>query len=319
MRGQSKKKDKTHVNVDSQTDNRTIVTSKQKRMPDRTRTSTGLTESFVARFVISTEVPKGVGSLLTLMKGKNESVYNYNKRYWETYNEIEECSEELAVASYKLGLIPGESLWENLTLDPPTDLQGLMSRVEMFARFEDDVKQVEKATGTNSRKKAEAKPNPRFDRRDDDDERECTANEEEDRPLRTIHMIRGPRDPDLENRIRGEIRILRQMMKGVALTLYLAIKFANPQGEETLHGDQVVAKQCYPTTINTKAAMQEVQLVEEEQEVLKDIGRDLEAKVVEDLMRYELDERSSDRFFLTSANLEEWEKTELVHLLNANI
>ncbi|GFY85504.1 hypothetical protein Acr_04g0002420 [Actinidia rufa] len=63
-----------------------------------------LTESFVARFVINTKAPKVVSSLLTLKKGRNESIRNYNKRYWETYNEIEECSEEMVVASYKLGL-----------------------------------------------------------------------------------------------------------------------------------------------------------------------------------------------------------------------
>ncbi|XP_057495649.1 uncharacterized protein LOC130780645 [Actinidia eriantha] len=69
-----------------------------------------LTESFMARFVINTKVPKGVGSLLTLRKGKNELVRNYRKQYLETYNKIEECSEELAVASYKLGLTPEERL-----------------------------------------------------------------------------------------------------------------------------------------------------------------------------------------------------------------
>ena len=67
-------------------------------------------------------MPKGVGSLLTLRKGKNETIHNYSKRYWETYNEIEKCSEELAMVSYKLGMIPSERLWENLMLNPPTDL-----------------------------------------------------------------------------------------------------------------------------------------------------------------------------------------------------
>ncbi|GFS29588.1 hypothetical protein Acr_00g0007350 [Actinidia rufa] len=62
------------------------------------------------------------------------------KRYWKTYNEIKECSEELAIANYKLGLTPGERLWENLTLNTPIDLQDLMSRVKMFARLDDDVR-----------------------------------------------------------------------------------------------------------------------------------------------------------------------------------
>ncbi|GFS35828.1 cyclin B2;1 [Actinidia rufa] len=43
-----------------------------------------LTESFVARFVINTKAPKAVGSLLTLKKGRNESIRSYSERYWET-------------------------------------------------------------------------------------------------------------------------------------------------------------------------------------------------------------------------------------------
>ena len=50
--------------------------------------------------------------------------------------------------------------------------------------------------------------------------------------------------------------------------------------------------------------MKEMQLIEEHK-VLKDLERDSGAKVVEDLICYELDKPSSDRFFLTGANLEE--------------
>ena len=81
-----------------------------------------LTNSFVARFVINTKVLKGVSSLLTLLRnGKNKTFYNYSKRYWELYNEIEECSEELVLVSYKLELTLGEELWEDLMLNPPID------------------------------------------------------------------------------------------------------------------------------------------------------------------------------------------------------
>ena len=106
-----------------------------------------LTESFVARLVIKTKAPKGVGSLLTRRKGKNESIRNYNKRYRETYNEIEECSKELVVASYKLGLTPGERLWKNLTLNPITNLWDLMSQVKIFAQLEDDIRRQSELQG----------------------------------------------------------------------------------------------------------------------------------------------------------------------------
>ncbi|GFZ19313.1 hypothetical protein Acr_28g0000180 [Actinidia rufa] len=65
-----------------------------------------LFELFVARFVINTKASKGVRSLLTLRVGKNKSLQNYSKRYWENYNEIE-CSEELVVVSYIARTDPG--------------------------------------------------------------------------------------------------------------------------------------------------------------------------------------------------------------------
>ena len=54
-------------------------------------------------------------------------------------NEIEKCSKELVVVSYKLRLTSGEKLWEDLMLNPLVDLRYLMSQIEMFARLEDDV------------------------------------------------------------------------------------------------------------------------------------------------------------------------------------
>ena len=55
----------------------------------------------------------------------------------------------------------------------------------------------------------EVKPNQRFDQ--GDDETNKTMEEEEDLPLDTIHMIGGPNYPDLKNRIRGEIWMIRQI------------------------------------------------------------------------------------------------------------
>ncbi|XP_057459235.1 uncharacterized protein LOC130749892 [Actinidia eriantha] len=63
----------------------------------------------------------------------------------------------MAMASYKLGLALRDRLWENLTLEPPTSLRDLMSRVEMFARLEDYVRQAEKTEGKASRGEAPAK------------------------------------------------------------------------------------------------------------------------------------------------------------------
>ncbi|GFS30010.1 hypothetical protein Acr_00g0009670 [Actinidia rufa] len=313
-----------------------------------------LTESFVARFVINTKAPKAVSSLLTLKKGRNESIRNYSKRYWETYNEIEECSEEMAVASYKLGLSSGDRLWRNLTLDPPTSLQDLMSRVEMFARLEDDVRESEKAEGKLGRAEAsvkrrkdsvggahitarkghktencralkafleqlvhnghlkefvdnektqaevaEVEANRRPDRVREETE-EATDAEDEDLPLGTIHMIGGPNDPSLESKIRSEIRMLKQMHESGPRESTTPSLGPTSGAVE----DRGIRRQKDPCGyrklggVSTKMAMKEVQIIEENIEVLEDVGHDPEAKVIEELVRYELDELGSDRFFL---------------------
>ncbi|GFY90940.1 hypothetical protein Acr_07g0011360 [Actinidia rufa] len=71
--------------------------------------------------------------------------------------------------------------------------------------------------------------------------------------------------------------------------------------------------------VSTKATVKEVQMVEEDIEMLEDVGRNPEAKVIEELVRCELDEPGSDRFFLIGSDLKECERTELVQLLKANI
>ncbi|GFZ15723.1 hypothetical protein Acr_25g0001320 [Actinidia rufa] len=86
--------------------------------------------------------------------------------------------------------------------------------------------------------KAMAKPNPRFDRRDGDDEGDCNADEEEDQSFRTIHMIGGLRDPDLENRISGEIRVLKQMYE--VLSIHSPAK--KPRKETTESGSITFTK-----------------------------------------------------------------------------
>ena len=65
--------------------------------------------------------------------------------------------------------------------------------------------------------------------------------------------------------------------------------------------------------------MKEVQLVEQELEILEDVRSYAEVKVVEDLIRYELNDPRSYHFFLSGANLKEQERIELIQLLIANI
>ncbi|GFZ14590.1 hypothetical protein Acr_24g0007800 [Actinidia rufa] len=84
------------------------------------------------------QAPKGVSSVLMLQKRQKKD--SYSNRYWELYNEIDECSEEIVAVIYKLGLTPGKNLWDDMTLNLLDDIRDLMMRVEMHAQLEDDVR-----------------------------------------------------------------------------------------------------------------------------------------------------------------------------------
>ena len=58
--------------------------------------------------------------------------------------------------------------------------------------------------------------------------------------------------------------------------------------------------------------MKKMQLIKQEHDVLEDVEKGPEAKVVEDLICYKLDEPSFDCFFFIGANLEERESTKLI-------
>ncbi|KAH7859659.1 hypothetical protein Vadar_003868 [Vaccinium darrowii] len=89
-----------------------------------------LSAAFIARFVTHSKVPKEVDALLALKKGKKEPLRDFAGRYFDTYNEIEGCNEELAIASFKLALPLGNRLRDSLIKRAATSIKELMDRVE---------------------------------------------------------------------------------------------------------------------------------------------------------------------------------------------
>jgi hypothetical protein len=43
-------------------------------------------------------------ALLSKKLEDNETIKDYSTRFWETYNDIDGCGEEVAVRTFKLGL-----------------------------------------------------------------------------------------------------------------------------------------------------------------------------------------------------------------------
>ena len=69
---------------------------------------------------------------------EGESVKAYSNRYWETFNEIDDDFDEVAIKTFKVDLPSDHGLRKSLTSKPVTSLRQLMDRVDKYKRIEDD-------------------------------------------------------------------------------------------------------------------------------------------------------------------------------------
>jgi hypothetical protein len=103
-----------------------------------------LFEAFTTCFITNSRKPKEVDSLMALTMKPGENLKSYSARYWETYNEIDLCGEDLAVRQFKFGLPIGCKIRQSLTKKPPLNMMDLMSRIEQHVRVEEDGLQPQK-------------------------------------------------------------------------------------------------------------------------------------------------------------------------------
>jgi DNA polymerase III delta subunit len=101
-----------------------------------------MAEAFVARFITNSRKAKEMDALLTMKLQDNETIKNYSIRFWETYNDIDGRSEEVAIKAFKLGLPIDSSLRQSLVKRPPSNLAKLMNKIDQLVRLEEDRKEA---------------------------------------------------------------------------------------------------------------------------------------------------------------------------------
>ena len=97
-----------------------------------------MAEAFLSWFITNSRRLREVNSLLAMSIRESESLKNYSSKYWELYNEVNGCNEELAVKKFKWGLTPNSKLRQALTRRPARNIQDLMSWIRQYVRVEED-------------------------------------------------------------------------------------------------------------------------------------------------------------------------------------
>uniref|UniRef100_A0A2N9H092 Integrase catalytic domain-containing protein n=1 Tax=Fagus sylvatica TaxID=28930 RepID=A0A2N9H092_FAGSY len=87
-----------------------------------------MAEVFVGRFITNSRRSKGLDTLMMIRLGSNELIKDYSARFWETYNDIDDCGEDTALQAFKLGLPPKEDGGNTNAMLPEAPMQPSSSR-----------------------------------------------------------------------------------------------------------------------------------------------------------------------------------------------
>ena len=82
-----------------------------------------LTMAFGARFVTCSRVPRPLDSLLSMVMREGETLKTYSDRYWEMFNEIDGDFENVAIRTFKVGLLMEHDLRKSLTMKPAQSMR----------------------------------------------------------------------------------------------------------------------------------------------------------------------------------------------------
>ena len=85
---------------------------------------------FTQRFKTNQKQPKRIDVLQTMIKGRNEILWDYAKRYWDTYNSISEITEVLVIALLKNGFHIHDELQKSIVIDLPKTMGDHIERNE---------------------------------------------------------------------------------------------------------------------------------------------------------------------------------------------
>ncbi len=92
-----------------------------------------------------------------------ETLKSYSTRYWEVYNDIDACDEDIVGKTFRFGLHEDSKLRKSFTKRPPINMAELMTRLEQHIRVEDDPKssaKIAEVAPLVDRKAAQPEPQP---------------------------------------------------------------------------------------------------------------------------------------------------------------
>ena len=73
---------------------------------------------------------------MTMREG--ETLKTYSDRYWEMFNEINKNFDNVAIRTFKVGLLAEHDLRKSLTRKPARSVRQLMDRIDEYKRVKEN-------------------------------------------------------------------------------------------------------------------------------------------------------------------------------------
>ncbi|XP_050241130.1 uncharacterized protein LOC126690028 [Quercus robur] len=97
-----------------------------------------LIRAFGSRFITCSRVPRLLDSLLVLSMQEGETLKTYSDRYLEMFNEIDGDFDDVAISTFKVGLLAEHGLRKSLTIKLVTSVRQLMDWIDKYKRVKED-------------------------------------------------------------------------------------------------------------------------------------------------------------------------------------
>ena len=72
---------------------------------------------------------------------EEETLKTYSNRYWEMFNEIDGNFDDVAIRTFKVGILAKHDLRKSLTRKPARNMRQLMDQIDEYKWVEEDQQQ----------------------------------------------------------------------------------------------------------------------------------------------------------------------------------
>jgi len=97
-----------------------------------------LTQAFGSRFITYSRVLRPLDSLLSMAMQEGETLKTYSDKYLEMFNEIDGDFDDVAIRTFKVGLLAEYNLRKSLTKKSVRSVCRLMDCIDEYKRVKED-------------------------------------------------------------------------------------------------------------------------------------------------------------------------------------